>query len=62
MPYRGRIDDRHQELGRKRPAPTSNDLRDALASIRDDRPIAIAETKAVGCVIHFESENDADAP
>lgn len=51
--YRGRIDDRHQDYGRKRPAPTTHDLQLALAAIRDDRPIPVAETKAVGCVIRY---------
>ena len=49
--YRGRIDDRYQDFGRKRPVPTSNDLELALQSIRDGRTILNPETRAVGCVI-----------
>ncbi len=51
--YRGRIDDRHQDYGRKRPAPTTHDLQLALAAIRDGRPITNTETKAIGCVIRY---------
>lgn len=51
--YRGRIDDRHQDYGRKRPAPTTHDLHNALVAVRDNRPIALSETKAVGCIIRY---------
>ncbi len=60
--YRGRIDDRHQDYGRKRPAPTTNDLHDALVAIRDGQAIAVPETKAIGCVIHLPSAEDAQSP
>lgn len=51
--YRGRIDDQYSTLGKKRPAPTTNDLRDAVNCLLNSKPIAIRETKAVGCVIRY---------
>ncbi len=49
--YRGRIDDRHVELGRQRPKPTTRDLDDALASAIAGTPIAMKVTRAVGCIL-----------
>lgn len=51
--YRGRIDDRHQTYGRKRPEPTVNDLRDTLRAISQGKPVPTPETKPVGCVIRY---------
>jgi hypothetical protein len=51
MLYRGRIDDRFVELGRERPAPTTQDLRDALIAALSNKPIDSPATQAVGCVI-----------
>jgi hypothetical protein len=49
--YRGRIDDRYVELGVQRPAPTRRDLEDALTALLAGRPVQLATTQAVGCVI-----------
>jgi hypothetical protein len=49
--YRGRIDDRHVELGVERPAATRRDLADALAAVIAGRPVAQPATQAVGCFI-----------
>ncbi len=49
--YRGRIDDRYPEIGKKRPAPTTHDLSDALHAAATGKPIAIAETTPVGCPV-----------
>jgi peroxiredoxin len=49
--YRGRIDDRYVDFGRKRPAATTHDLRAALAAVAARRPIEIPLTRAVGCPI-----------
>jgi thiol-disulfide isomerase/thioredoxin len=51
--YRGRIDDRHQSYGRKRPEPTTQDLQAALKAISQDVPVPMPETKPVGCVIRY---------
>ncbi len=49
--YRGRIDDQHAALGKKRPQPTRHDLADALKAIASGQPIEVPETQAVGCII-----------
>lgn len=51
--YRGRIDDRHQTYGRKRPEPTTHDLQAALVAISQDKPVPTPENKPVGCVIRY---------
>jgi hypothetical protein len=51
--YRGRIDDRYQDYGRKRPAPTTQDLRLALIAISKNVMPAPSETQAIGCVIRY---------
>jgi protein-disulfide isomerase len=51
MLYRGRIDDRYVELGRERPKPTTHDLDDALNAAIEGKPIAVKETRAVGCIL-----------
>ena len=49
--YRGRIDDRHVDLGVERPAATKRDLADALTAVLAGKPVAQPTTKAVGCFI-----------
>ena len=49
--YRGRIDNFYAALGRPRQVVTVHDLQDALNAVVDGRPVAIAETKALGCFI-----------
>jgi len=49
--YRGRIDDRYVELGRERPRPTQRDLDAALEAAIAGKPIAVRETRAVGCIL-----------
>ena len=49
--YRGRIDDRYVELGRERPSPTQRDLEAALEAVIAGKPIAVRETRAVGCIL-----------
>ncbi len=49
--YRGRIDDRYPSIGKKRQVVTTHDLRDALAALAAGRPVAVTQTKAVGCSI-----------
>jgi thiol-disulfide isomerase/thioredoxin len=51
--YRGRIDDRHQSYGRKRPEPSTHDLQAALKAISQDKPVRTPETKPIGCVIRY---------
>ena len=49
--YRGRIDDKYIELGRERSQPTTHDLEDALAAAIAGKPVAVKETRAVGCFL-----------
>jgi hypothetical protein len=49
--YRGRIDDLYVNIGEARREPTRRDLRDALDAVIAGRPVAQAETTAVGCFI-----------
>jgi peroxiredoxin len=47
--YLGRIDDRYVGLGKRRPQPTTHDLRDALEAILAGRPVETPRTEAIGC-------------
>ena len=49
--YRGRINNRFQDLGRERALTTQHDLRDALRAVLAGQPVAAPETKAIGCFI-----------
>ena len=57
--YRGRIDDSYPDLGQRRQQPTTNDLADAVEALVKGKPIAQAETTAVGCV--YETLPDSAA-
>jgi thiol-disulfide isomerase/thioredoxin len=49
--YRGRIDDRFIEFGKDRPQATERDLERALEAVVEHRPVAVRETRAVGCFL-----------
>jgi hypothetical protein len=49
--YRGRIDDRVADFGKRRVEPTRRDLRLALDAILAGKPVQARLTKAVGCYI-----------
>ena len=51
MLYRGRIDDRYIEFGKDRPHPTVRDLERSLEAILAGKPVPVAETRAVGCIL-----------
>jgi hypothetical protein len=51
MVYRGRIDDRVQDFGKERAAPSRRDLELAILAALDGRPVDPATTRAVGCFI-----------
>lgn len=53
--YRGRIDDRYLDFGKKRTHPTTRDLRDALDAIVRDKPVPNPATKAIGCFIPVQN-------
>ncbi len=49
--YRGSIDNWAIDLGKKRPVASAHYLEDALNDLLAGRPVAISETKPVGCFI-----------
>lgn len=49
--YHGRIDDRWVDAGKSRPAPRIHDLEDAIAATLVGKPVAVPETRAVGCFL-----------
>jgi hypothetical protein len=49
--YRGRIDDRYIDFGRDRPAPTVRDLERSLEAVLAGKPVPVATTQAVGCIL-----------
>ena len=49
--YRGRVDDQYLALGKQRRVVTSHDLRDAVSAVFSGKPVARAETEAIGCFI-----------
>jgi hypothetical protein len=53
--YRGRIDDRYPEFGKRRMQVTKTELRDALLAILDNNPVPIERTEAIGCDIDFSA-------
>jgi hypothetical protein len=57
--YRGRIDNRYEELGKPRRVVTVHDLRDALDDILAGRVVARPATEAVGCFIPFDRARSA---
>ena len=49
--YRGRIDDRYADFGKDRPQPTVRDLERSLDAIINGRPVPVAATRAIGCIL-----------
>lgn len=49
--YRGRIDDRYVDFGRKRQVATTHDLQAALDAVLAGRPVSMPMTRAIGCPI-----------
>ena len=47
--YHGRIDDRYVDIGKARAAAQTHDLEDAIAAVLAGKPVAEAETRAIGC-------------
>lgn len=49
LEYHGRIDDRYVAVGKSRPAAQVHDLEDAIREVLAGKPVANAETRAIGC-------------
>lgn len=56
--YSGRIDDQHG-IGKSRPAPTREDLALAIEQVLASKPVEVAKTEVVGCLIGRFSEPKA---
>jgi hypothetical protein len=54
--YKGAIDNWAPELGQHRTVITEHYLLDALQSLRDNRPVQVKETTAVGCFIERKNQ------
>lgn len=56
--YRGRIDDRIVDFGKRRENPSRRDLREALDAILAGKPVPHPRTKAIGCFVpELKGEN-----
>ena len=49
--YRGRIDDRYVDFGKKRDSPGQRDLENALVSILNKKPVQWPDKPPIGCFI-----------
>ncbi len=49
--YRGRINNLYADLGKRRRAASQHDLRKALDSVLEGKPVATPRTRALGCYI-----------
>jgi hypothetical protein len=52
--YRGRIDDTYTTFGKRRPAPTKHDLKEALNAVLAGKKVPVPVTDSVGCRIFIE--------
>lgn len=59
--YYGRIDNQYSIGSRQRPAPTRDDLKEAVLEVLADKPVTIPTAGAVGCLIGRVREPDANA-
>ncbi|HLQ37322.1 MAG TPA: redoxin domain-containing protein [Planctomycetota bacterium] len=51
LQYRGRIDDQWGDLGKRSQQPQQRDLRAVVQALQQGRPVPIARTNAVGCLM-----------
>ena len=59
--YRGRIDDLYADYGKRRSAPKTHDLRDAIEAFIAGETIPSNVTRAVGCYIPYPKPQDSAA-
>jgi hypothetical protein len=50
--YQGRIDNLFERVGKRRRVVTLHELKDALDAIRNNIPVPVARTTAVGCLLN----------
>ena len=53
LAYRGSLNDRSVAYEQQKAEPSTHYLRDALDSMLDGKPVAVAQTDALGCLINF---------
>lgn len=59
--YRGAIDNAWEAIGRRRPKAERHFLADAITEAVDGKPVAVPETKPVGCLIETPPPGDEKA-
>jgi peroxiredoxin len=59
--YRGRIDNRYDTSGKRRPEATTHELADAIAATLEGKAPAVVETKAFGCPLPPTRERKSQA-
>ncbi|HET6422291.1 MAG TPA: redoxin domain-containing protein [Planctomycetaceae bacterium] len=59
--YHGRVDDQYAVGGRNKPAPTQQELKNAIDDLLADRAVALPSTPAMGCLIGRVRTPVADA-
>ena len=59
--YRGAIDNSWEAVGRRRPKAEKDFLADAITFASNNQPVAVAETKPVGCLFEIPSKGDEKA-
>ncbi len=55
--YRGRIDDAYARVGKRKRVTTTSELKNVLESIRNNQPIIVSNTQAIGCFIDKKKLN-----
>ena len=60
--YRGRIDDLYTLDGKRRDAPTTRDLEEAIKAVLAGKPPPVARTKAFGCPLPPPAKSPGEAP
>lgn len=55
--YRGRIDDRYVDFGKKREQPGHRDLKDALDAILKNEPVHSPDQPPIGCYIPIKEKS-----
>lgn len=59
--YRGAIDNSWEAIGRRRPKAEKEFLADAITLASNGKPVAVAETKPVGCLFELPPKGDEKA-
>lgn len=55
--YKGRIDDSYARVGKRKRVTSTSELKEVLEAIKNDQPISVSNTKAIGCFIGKDKLN-----